>query len=89
VRSSVIRLEFGPPTVRLRDPRLFERLVKGLFGQRRKTLANAIKAVDPLGPAVLALSGFDGRRRPETLQVAELATLADLLTAARQGGPVV
>ena len=89
VRSSVIRLEFGPPAVRLRDPRLFERLVKGLFGQRRKTLANAIKAFDPLGPAVLALSGLDGRRRPETLQVTELAKLAELLTAARQGGPVV
>ncbi len=89
VKSSIVRLEFGPPVVRIRDEALFERMVKALFGQRRKTLSNALKAFDPTGPAVLALAGIDGRRRPETLQVTELARLAELLASVREGGPVL
>jgi 16S rRNA (adenine1518-N6/adenine1519-N6)-dimethyltransferase len=84
VRSSVIRLEFGPPAVRVVDEALFERMVKAMFGQRRKTLANALKSFDPTAPAVLALAGIDGRRRPETLQVAEMGQLADLFSSVRQ-----
>ncbi len=84
VRSAVIRLTFGPPSVKVRDEALFERMVKAVFSQRRKTLQNALKAFDPTGPAVLALAGIDGRRRPETLQVAELARLADLFASVRE-----
>jgi 16S rRNA (adenine1518-N6/adenine1519-N6)-dimethyltransferase len=89
VKSAIVRLEFGPPSVRIRDEALFERMVKALFGQRRKTLSNALKAFDPTGPAVLALAGLDGRRRPETLQVTELARLAELLAEIRAGGAVL
>ena len=89
VRSSVVRLEFGEPSVRIRDEVLFERMVKALFGQRRKTLSNALKAFEPTAPAILALAGIDGRRRPETLQVPELAKLAELVAAVREGGPVL
>ena len=78
VRSSVVRLEFGPPAARVLDERLFDRLVRALFAARRKMLANALKQFDPDGPEVLAQSGLDGRRRPETLQVAEFARLAEL-----------
>ena len=85
VRSTVVRLAFGAPSVRIRDAGLFERMVKALFGQRRKTLQNALRAFDPTGPAVLALAGLDPRRRPETLTVTELARLADLLASVRQG----
>ena len=88
VRSSVVRLTFGPPRVRIADEALFERLIKTIFSQRRKTLANALKPFDLTAPAVLALSGIDGRRRPETLQVEEMARLAELFAAARRG-PVV
>jgi 16S rRNA (adenine1518-N6/adenine1519-N6)-dimethyltransferase len=84
VRSSVIRLEFGPPAVRVMDEALFERMVKAMFGQRRKTLANALKGFDPTAPAVLALAGIDGRRRPETLQLEEMGRLADLFSSVRQ-----
>ena len=84
VRSSVIRLEFGPPAVRVVDEALFERMVKAMFGQRRKTLSNALKSFDPTAPAVLALAGIDGRRRPETLQVEEMGRLADLFSSVRQ-----
>lgn len=84
VRSSVVKLTFGPPAVRLPDEALFERMVKAMFAQRRKTLANALKGFDPTAPAVLALAGIDGRRRPETLQLTEMARLAELFATVRQ-----
>ena len=84
VRSTVVRLAFGPAAVRVSDDRLFERLVKTIFMQRRKTLANALKPFDATAPAVLALSGIDGRRRPETLQLSELARLTELFASVRR-----
>jgi 16S rRNA (adenine1518-N6/adenine1519-N6)-dimethyltransferase len=84
VRSSVIRLEFGPPAVRVVDENLFERMVKAMFGQRRKTLTNALKGFDQTTPAVLALAGIDGMRRPETLQLEEMGRLADLFSSVRE-----
>jgi 16S rRNA A1518/A1519 N6-dimethyltransferase RsmA/KsgA/DIM1 with predicted DNA glycosylase/AP lyase activity len=60
-------------------------MTKALFSARRKTLANALKQFHPKGPAVLTASGLDGRRRPETLNVHELAALAALLGAAERG----
>src|SRR5262249_7341368 len=78
VRSSLIRLVFGPPAAKVTDEVEFERLVKALFSQRRKTLLNALKRFNHAGAAVLATSGLDGRRRPETLQVTEIAGLAEL-----------
>ncbi len=51
--------------------------MKALFSRRRKTLANALRAYPLPGglePAdALAGPGLDGRRRPETLALAELA----------------
>jgi 16S rRNA (adenine1518-N6/adenine1519-N6)-dimethyltransferase len=83
VRSTVVRLDFGPPAVRIVDESLFERMVKVMFSRRRKTLANTLKAFDATAPAVLALAGLDGRRRPETLQLEEIARLADLFSSVR------
>lgn len=83
VRSSVVRLDFGPPAVRIVDEALFERMVKTMFSQRRKTLANALKGFDVTAPAVLALAGLDGRRRPETLDLEEMARLARLFASVR------
>jgi 16S rRNA (adenine1518-N6/adenine1519-N6)-dimethyltransferase len=84
VRSTVVRLAFGTGTARIRDEALFEGMVKAMFGQRRKTLGNALKAFDRTAPAVLALAGIDPGRRPETLQLPELARLAELVAASRQ-----
>lgn len=81
VRSSVIRLEFGAPAVRIANDVVFDRLVRALFAARRKTLTNALKRFDPAGAAVLARSGIDGRRRPETLQVTEIARLVELFAS--------
>jgi 16S rRNA (adenine1518-N6/adenine1519-N6)-dimethyltransferase len=81
VRSAVVRLTFRPPAVAVADPEAFEAMVRSMFTQRRKTLSNALRpfAVSVGGDAAAALSaaGIDPRRRPETLQPAELARLAD------------
>jgi 16S rRNA (adenine1518-N6/adenine1519-N6)-dimethyltransferase len=64
---------------------VFEQMVRSIFTQRRKTLANALrsfagmKGADPR--TILAEANIDGSRRPETLSLAELARLADLLTS--------
>ncbi|MGH9309122.1 MAG: 16S rRNA (adenine(1518)-N(6)/adenine(1519)-N(6))-dimethyltransferase RsmA [Vicinamibacterales bacterium] len=81
VHSAVVRLRFRPPVVALVDEQVFGAMVRSMFTQRRKTLANA------LGPfaggrgsdarQALASADIDAARRPETLQLPELARLAD------------
>jgi 16S rRNA A1518/A1519 N6-dimethyltransferase RsmA/KsgA/DIM1 with predicted DNA glycosylase/AP lyase activity len=58
----------------------FERVVRGLFLQRRKTLSNALKPVAAsFGRSVeatLQRARIDGRRRPETLSLDDVARLS-------------
>jgi 16S rRNA (adenine1518-N6/adenine1519-N6)-dimethyltransferase len=79
IRSAVVRLRFRRPRVNVPDPESFEALVKAIFSQRRKTLANALKPFAALRgqdpAAMLREAGIDGRRRPETLDLEELARL--------------
>jgi 16S rRNA (adenine1518-N6/adenine1519-N6)-dimethyltransferase len=71
------------------DETRFGRLVRAAFGQRRKTLANALRGGGLAAPerlaAALAAAGIDGRRRAETLSRAELARLAAALDPAPAG----
>lgn len=89
VHSSVIRLRFRPAAVDVGDYARFERLVRTLFQQRRKTSANALK---PLLAGVsdadqlLRAAGIDPRRRPETLALEDLARLAGQVAAAADAG---
>ena len=80
VTSAVVRLRFHSPAVDVGDTRVFERIVRGIFLQRRKTLANALRPVaDSLGrPAaqLLERAGIDGRRRPEALTLGDIARLS-------------
>jgi 16S rRNA (adenine1518-N6/adenine1519-N6)-dimethyltransferase len=86
VSSAVVRLAFGPPRVPVGDPAVFEAMVRALFAHRRKTAANALGAfAEEQGQSakgVLALAGVDPRRRPETLELAELARIASLFASA-------
>jgi 16S rRNA (adenine1518-N6/adenine1519-N6)-dimethyltransferase len=85
VHSAVVSLRFRPPPVELSDAGLFVAMVRSMFTQRRKTLANALRPfADARGAKAteaLAGSGIDPRRRPETLQLDELARLADAFAA--------
>ena len=81
VHSAVVRLTFRAPAVKLASEPVFEGMVRSMFTQRRKTLSNALKpfAESRGRSAVGALeaAGVDPSRRPETLQLTELARLAD------------
>ncbi len=80
VTSAVVRLRFHAPSADVGDPATFERIVRGVFLQRRKTLANALKPVAfSLGrsaPELLERAGLDGSQRPEELTVADVARLS-------------
>ncbi|HKE84787.1 MAG TPA: 16S rRNA (adenine(1518)-N(6)/adenine(1519)-N(6))-dimethyltransferase RsmA [Vicinamibacterales bacterium] len=80
VRSAVVRLTFRPPSVEVGDPAIFERLVRGLFLHRRKTVLNALRPVadslDRSSPTLLERAGIEPSRRPETLTLHDLARLA-------------
>jgi 16S rRNA (adenine1518-N6/adenine1519-N6)-dimethyltransferase len=87
VHSALVRLRFHAPEPPARDPAGFARLVQAIFTRRRKTLANALLAYVPTGIAeALARSGIDGRRRPETLSIAELVSLSDAFVGSGGSG---
>lgn len=81
VHSAVLTLRFRPPAVEVADEPLFEAMVRSMFTQRRKTLLNALRPFasgrnrDAAG--AVAEAGIDSSRRPETLQLTELAQLAE------------
>lgn len=85
VHSAVVRLTFRPSAVPVLDESLFEAMVRSVFTQRRKTLGNALKPFAATrgrdAGAALAAAGIDARRRPETLQLAEFARLADVFAS--------
>jgi len=85
VHSAVVRLAFRPPAVVVGDERRFEALVRSMFTQRRKMLGNALEAFaathDTHAAEALRRAGLDPTRRPETLQLAEIARLADTFEA--------
>jgi 16S rRNA (adenine1518-N6/adenine1519-N6)-dimethyltransferase len=87
VRSALLRLSFRPPPFELADAALFLRMVRSMFTQRRKTLANALAPfadeIGTLAPPALIAAGIDPRRRPETLEVIEIARLADIFATAK------
>ena len=80
VTSAVIRLRFRSPAVDVGSREVFERIVRGIFLQRRKTVANALRPIaDVLGRSateLLARSGVNGTLRPEELTLGDIARLS-------------
>lgn len=79
VTSAVVRLRFRPASADIADPKVFERVVRGVFLQRRKTMLNALKPVaDSFGRSsaeVLDRAGVDPTIRPERLTLADIARI--------------
>ena len=68
------------PAVQVQDEKLFFRVVKAAFGQRRKTLANALRGGGFPKEQVrdaMEQAGIDPMRRGETLELTEFGRLAD------------
>lgn len=82
VDSAVVALQLRPqPAVAAPEAQFF-RVVRAAFGQRRKTLGNALAGGMGIGKeraaALCAAAGIDPRRRGETLSLEEFAALARL-----------
>jgi 16S rRNA (adenine1518-N6/adenine1519-N6)-dimethyltransferase len=85
VISSVLSLvPRAAPQAAVRDPALFDEVVKRAFATRRKMLRRALAAGfgEEAAAAALAASGIAGTKRAEELSVAEFARLADAFSAA-------
>ncbi|MEC4675705.1 MAG: 16S rRNA (adenine(1518)-N(6)/adenine(1519)-N(6))-dimethyltransferase RsmA [Nitrospirota bacterium] len=77
VDSAVLHIEvLESPSICVRDEKLFARLVRTAFSQRRKTLANSLKSFSGIRERLVS-AGIDPRRRPETLSLAEFAEIAN------------
>jgi 16S rRNA (adenine1518-N6/adenine1519-N6)-dimethyltransferase len=82
VDSAIVRLRVRrEPAVAVRDEALFFQVVRAAFGQRRKTLRNALSSLTGLtrdaALAALARADLDPGRRGETLSLADFSRLAD------------
>lgn len=91
VASAVITLRVLPQRkVEVADEALFFHIVKCAFGQRRKTLLNALYNQGNLGLEKDALTqiftqlGWDVRVRGEALSIADFAALTQAIATARQ-----
>ena len=85
VDSAVLHLRARrAPPVPVGDPARLRAVVLAAFGQRRKSLANALASGLGLhveqARALCVAAGIDGGRRAETLTLAEFARLADAAT---------
>ncbi len=87
VDSSVVRLLPRPAAeVGIADPVLFERVVREAFGQRRKTLRNALMTV--CDAEAIAAAGVRPELRAEQVDVAGFINLSNQLAAAAARGDI-
>jgi 16S rRNA (adenine1518-N6/adenine1519-N6)-dimethyltransferase len=78
IDSAIVRLvPLGDAAPSIPDAALFARIVAAAFGQRRKTLRNALAAI--ADEAALRAAGIDPGARGETLAVADFVRLANAL----------
>lgn len=84
VDSAVLRLDMRTESpVELKDRKVFFACIKAGFGQRRKTLGNAMTGIYGIDKAsvqkLLAKAKIEPSRRAETLTLEEFATLANVV----------
>lgn len=83
VDSAVLSLKpLQKPRVNVSDEKLFFKVVKAAFSQRRKTLSNCISAgfaiSKPEAADILTSAGIQPNRRGETLSLDEFASVAEV-----------
>ena len=85
VDSVVVNCKVRPePAVKLIDEKLFFKVVKAAFGQRRKTLNNALKSMGvdkSIIAEVLQKAEVETTRRGETLSMEEFASISNTLAS--------
>ncbi len=85
VDSAIIRLNPHPqPVVDIGDFTLFSTLVQSAFGQRRKTIANSLKA--RVAPEIFDICKLDKKLRAENLQLSDFACLSRTIHKQKDNG---
>lgn len=83
VDSAVVRLvPRKPETIEVQDPELFSAVVRDAFGQRRKTLRNALS--NQCDAAAIEAAGVRPDARAEQIEVADFIRLANSLRRPRE-----
>lgn len=81
VDSAVVKIEIlRQPKVKAEDEELFLKVVKQAFGQRRKTISNALRLLvkgDVI--EILNKAGINPTRRAESLSIAEFVRLSNMI----------
>lgn len=86
VDSALIHVDMlQSPAISVRDEKMFFRVVKIAFSQRRKTMLNAMKQIQNILPQasesiikdIIISAGIDPVRRAETLSIEEFARLSN------------
>ncbi len=83
VTSSVVRIVPRPAPLAPAEIHDLQRVTAAAFGQRRKTLRQALKPLGAPVPQLLDRAAIDGGRRGETLSVPEFCGLARVLAELR------
>ncbi len=84
VDSAVLKMKVLPePSVKVKDEKLFFKVVKASFAQRRKTLLNCLCAAFPIPKTemteILTNAVGNPSRRGETLSLDEFAKISDII----------
>ena len=86
VESAMVHFQLlEQPRYPVPDWEFFKRVVKAAFGQRRKSIANALRGSEDLGLSAAAVAqalcqaGIEPQRRAQTLTLAEFAELARVM----------
>ncbi len=91
VHSTVVRLRFHDAEPPVLDEQVLASVTNAIFSRRRKTLNNALLAYGaltaPTAALVLAKTGIDPVRRPETLSRIEVCRLVDAIATIAQRNP--
>ena len=82
VKSAVIRMTRNEVTDLGCDERLFKRLVKTVFNQRRKMLRVSLKQMLPADSSLFTLYSSLLTKRPEQLSIPQFVELTNLVAAA-------
>jgi 16S rRNA (adenine1518-N6/adenine1519-N6)-dimethyltransferase len=79
VDSAIVHIRIlDKPSVDVGNEKLFFRIIKTAFSQRRKMLSNSLKSMREDVKEWLTRAGIDPQRRAETLSIREFARLANI-----------
>lgn len=80
VESAVIKMDRrNAPPVELEDERLFFKVVKSAFGQRRKMISNSLKSIINQPKEFLLKIGIDPMKRAEEFKIEDFAYITNEL----------